>query len=290
MYKNVLVTGSSGFLGSHVADELTARGYRVHLADRVKSPYAGPEQVEHIGDIRDKEFLAKITEGIDCIYHYAGMGDIGECEKAPEQVVVNNILSTVNLLEECRVKKVERFILASSAYVLSRMGGFYRTSKRACEGFVQDYYDSYGIDYTILRYGSLYGARANMKNGIYRLCKRLLEAKDCYNHEGAGDEYREFVNVTDAAGLSVDVIEKKYSGKVFMITGMEKYRMSDLIQLVQEITGKRVPVKYSRTKRGHYKMTPYNYYVEEGVKLVSNPYHDMGQGIVNMIKEIETHE
>lgn len=287
MYKNVLVTGSSGFLGSHVADELSARGYDVRLADMVASPYKKLGQEEFIGNLLDTSFISRVTQDVDCVYHFAGMSDIEECSKAPTQVVINNILVTVNLLEACCVNRVNKFIYASSAYAMSNMGGFYRTSKKTCEGFIRDYYEYRNTDYAILRYGSLYGARSNIKNGVYRLCKRLLEAKDVYCHEGAADEYREYVNVSDAARLSVDIIEKDYSSKTFMITGLEKYRMSELVQMVEEISGKRIPVKYANTLEGHYKMTPYNYAVEEGVKLVSNPYCDMGQGILNMIHEIK---
>ena len=64
--------------------------------------------------------------------------------------------------------------------------------------------------------------------------------------------------------------------------------MSELIQMVQEIIGKKVPVQYSETLSGHYKITPYSYQVDESVKLVNNPYCDMGQGIINVIREITT--
>ena len=99
MYKNILVTGSSGFIGSHVADELSTRGYKVHLVDKRSSPYKQDSQTEHVGDLQDEKFLMEITKGIDCIYHFAGIADIGECAKDPRQVVINNILSTVNLLD-----------------------------------------------------------------------------------------------------------------------------------------------------------------------------------------------
>ena len=287
MYKNILVTGSSGFIGSHVADELTTRGYRVHLVDKRSSPYRQDSQKEHVGDLQDEIFLLEITKGIDCVYHFAGIADIGECAKNSRQVVINNILSTVNLLEACRLNHVKKVILASTAYVFSNNGGFYRTSKRACESFLCDYHRIYGLDYAILRYGSLYGPRANIKNGVYRLCKGLLDADGAYLHEGAGDEMREFVNVVDAARLSVDVIEKNYPSKIFMITGLDRYKMSELIQMVQEIIGKKVPVQYSETLGGHYKITPYSYQVDESVKLVNNPYCDMGQGIINVIREIK---
>ena len=287
MYKNILVTGAAGFIGSHVADELSARGYHVFIIDKVASKYKTSQQQERTGDLKDLSFLLQVTQGIDCVYHYAGIADIGICASNPIEVVENNILSTINLLEACRINKVKKFVFSSSAYVFSNHGSFYRSSKRACESFIQDYYEKYGLEYIILRYGSLYGSRSNIKNGVYRIIKNLLDAKQTYQHIGGADEYREFINVVDAARLSIDVIEKEYKQKIFMITGLEKFKMSELIEMIQEIIGKKIPVTYSDTLQGHYKITPYNYNVEQSFKLVSNPYCDMGQGIIELIKEIQ---
>lgn len=283
----VLVTGSSGFLGSHTADELTKRGYEVILFDKIASPYKSDNQKEIIGDLQNLEFLTELlSDDIDYVYHFAGIADIGVCAENPIPVIYNNILSTVNLLEASRLNNIKRFFFASTAYVFSSHGSFYRSSKRACESFIQDYFTRYGLDYTIFRYGSLYGSRTNMRNGVYRLIKNLLEAKEEYVHIGSSDEYREFINVVDASKLAVDVLEKEYDHKIFMITGMERYKISELIQMIQEMIGKYVPVKYTNTLEGHYKITPYNYVVEESVKLICNPFCDMGQGVLELIRDI----
>ena len=68
-----------------------------------------------------------------------------------------------------------RYIYASTVYVYSRDGGFYRCSKQAAEHYVEEYQRSYGLDYTILRYGSLYGPRSDHRNGLYRIVKNALE-------------------------------------------------------------------------------------------------------------------
>lgn len=284
--KRILVTGSSGFLGSFVADELTERGYEVTLFDCKPSAFKKYGQKECIGNLLDMDYLLEVTNGVDVVYHYAGMADIGMCADNPRKVVENNVVSTVNLLEACRMNKVKRFCFASSAYVFSNHGSFYRSSKRACESFIQDYYKKYGLDYVILRYGSLYGPRSNESNGLYRIIKSMLEVETEYHHNGAADECREYIHVIDAARLSVDVIEREYKQKIFMITGMERFKMEELVQMIQEILGKDVPVTFTSTLQDHYKITPYHYNIDGSYKLVINPYHDIGQGIIDIIKDI----
>ena len=84
-------------------------------------------------------------------------------------------MGNLNVLEACRTNNVRRFIYASTVYVHSRQGGFYRCSKQASEAYVEEYQKIFGLDYTILRYGSLYGPRADHNNGLYRIIKSALE-------------------------------------------------------------------------------------------------------------------
>ena len=70
------------------------------------------------------------------------------------ETVRNNILGTVNILELSKKYKVKRIIYASSIYSISVQGGFYRCSKKAAEDYIEEYYKRYGLNFTILRYGS----------------------------------------------------------------------------------------------------------------------------------------
>src|SRR5690625_6572915 len=83
-------------------------------------------------------------------------------------------MGTVQLLNSAVRNNIERLVFASTVYVYSREGGFYRCSKQACENYIEEFRCMYGLNYTILRYGSLYGPRADESNGIYRLLKEAL--------------------------------------------------------------------------------------------------------------------
>jgi len=164
-----LVTGGAGFLGSHIADELTARGHRVTVFVRQEPSWRNPEHEIRIGDITDPVSVASAVQGHDVVFHLAALADLNEAKTRPVDTWRVNIGGTLNVLEACRQHRVGRLAFASTVYVYSRDGGFYRCSKQACESYIEEYGRKYGLDWTILRYGSLYGPRTDESNGVYRL-------------------------------------------------------------------------------------------------------------------------
>ena len=123
----VLVTGGSGFLGSHVADALSKSGHEVTIFDIAPSAYLKPNQKMITGDILDRDLLESVIVDQRIVYHFAGIADIDEATEKPVETVKYNILGTTYLLEACRKNAIQRFIFASSAYVFSNSGYFYRT-------------------------------------------------------------------------------------------------------------------------------------------------------------------
>ncbi|MFT6053304.1 MAG: UDP-glucose 4-epimerase, partial [Roseivirga sp.] len=150
--------------------------------------------------MRDAEALLEQTKGFDVIYHLAALADLNAAKSKPMETVAINIQGTVNLLEAARVNGIKRFVFGSTVYVYSREGGFYRCSKQACENYVEEFQKRYGLDYTILRYGSLYGPRTDMANGLYRLLKTYME-QDKMEHSGSSTDQRDYIHVYDAARL-----------------------------------------------------------------------------------------
>lgn len=279
-----LVTGGSGFLGSHVADALSDAGHEVTILDAMESQHLRPDQRMVVGDILDDELLASVSNGMDYIYHFAGLADIDECETRPADVAAVNILGTVRLLEACA--HVRRFVFASSAYVYSAAGSFYRSSKQACEAFIEDFHEQRGLPYTILRYGSLYGTRADERNSIHRLLRQALRDKRIAYH-GTGEEVREYIHVEDAARISVQILDPVYENERIMLTGTEKMRYADLLQMIREMLRGEVAIDMlPSTRKAHYTLTPYNFSPKPGKKLTANPHIDMGQGLLQCMAEI----
>jgi len=283
---NILVTGGSGFLGSHVADALTEAGHEVSIFDVRPSPYLSEGQNMIIGDILDQSALERTVDGFDVVYHFAGIADIDECTCKPVDAVKYNILGTVNLLEASRLANIKRFVFGSSAYVYSDSGYFYRSSKQACESFIENYSALFGLKYTCLRYGSLYGTRADERNSIFRLIQQALKDNKVV-YRGTGDELREFIHVRDAAEISVNILETEYENQCITLTGNEKMRYHDLLEMIREMIGSHVAIEILPSNRkAHYKITPYNFSPKLGRKMVNNPHIDMGQGLLQCMAEL----
>ena len=283
-----VVTGAAGFLGSHIADALTARGFEVTLFDIAPSRYQRDGQTMVVGDICDADAVAAAIAGANCVYHLAGLSDLNAARSRPADTVQLNVAGTVNVLEACRTAGVKRFLFASTVYVYSREGGFYRCSKQACEAYIEEYQRYHGLEYTVLRYGSLYGPRADASNGVFRLLNEAVTTGSIH-HNGSADEVREYIHVEDAARLSVEALSPEYANTHLTITGHYPMRISDLFTMFSEILGRELNVEYAHSAgemNGHYRVTPYTYTPKVGRKLTGNCYVDMGQGLLQILDEM----
>jgi len=190
-------------------------------------------------------------------------------------------------LEGCRKNGVSRFMYASTVYVHSREGGFYRCSKQASEAYIEEYQRVYGLDYTILRYGSLYGPRADETNGLYRIVKEALETgKLCY--EGHPDAMREYIQVEDAAKASVAALDYEFINESVVLTGQEPMRVLDVLKMLAEILGLSDDAVEFKDGNyvGHYVRTPYAYQPKLGRKYIPPLHVDFGQGLIQLIGEL----
>ncbi len=286
MSKQVIVFGGSGFLGSHVVEELVGRGYRVTVFDKKRLPLPNCDHNMVLGDVLDSDLVKSSIKGQDAVFHFAGLSDLDLGLAQPLEAVQQNIAGTVHLLNGALEANLKRFVFASSIYVYSNLGGFYRCSKQAAELFIEEFNSCYGVDFTILRYGSLYGTRANNSNGIRRfLLQGLSEGK--IDYPGTGDEVREYIHVKDAARLTVDILSPEYKNKHIVITGHHPMKTREMMEMIREILNKDIKLKFSDVLNNfHYTLTPYSYTPKVGSKLVSNCYVDMGQGLLECLQEI----
>jgi UDP-glucose 4-epimerase len=286
--KKIVVFGGSGFLGSHVADILTEKGFDTTIFDIKTSPYLKPNQKMIVGDIRDERLVMESLNQTDIVYNFAGIADIDEANEKPLDTVKNNILGNTIILEACHKQKVKRFVFASSIYVYSDSGSFYRCSKQACELITESYHEKYGIDFTILRYGSLYGPRSDMSNWIYDMLMQAIENKKIVRH-GDGEELREYIHVLDAARMSVEILKDEYKNQYVIVTGNQQLKMKDLLTMVKEMLKGNLEIEYTSTLGSeHYEITPYVFNPKLAKRIVLNDYIDLGQGLLNMLDEIHT--
>ena len=288
MTKKVLVVGGSGFLGSHVADELTEKGYEVTIFDQKKSTWINDNQKFIESDLLDREHVIKSLEGFNSVIHFAGIADIGESKEKPLETIETNIIGTANLLEGCRKNKIEKFIFASSVYVFSKYGSFYGKSKQACELLIEEYQNEFNLDYIHVRYGSLYGPRAQEWNGLKKYISEIIKNKQI-DFSGNGEEKREYIHVKDAAIMTASLLESDEKNIAVNITGHQVISTLDLFKLIFEVLQLEEKINLSKESNvvSHYKISPYSFQPKESKKLVPKKFIDIGQGVLEIIHEIE---
>jgi len=279
----VIVFGGSGFLGSHVADILAEEKNNVFVYDQRPSYYLKKPQKMIIGDILDQGKVEKAVSGCDVVYNFAGISDIDQACRSPLDSVKINILGNNIILEACRKAKVKRFVFASSIYVYSKTGSFYRSTKQACELLIENYNEVFGLPYTILRYGSLYGPRADERNFIYNIIKQAISGQKIIR-EGDGEEVREYIHVLDAAKGSVDILSHEFENEYVNITGYQQMKVKDLLLMIKEVMNNSIEIEYKPSKDSyHYEITPYSFSPRLAKRIVSKTYFDLGQGILETI-------
>lgn len=287
---NTLVFGGSGFLGSHIADELSRQGHNVTIFDRTPSPWLRDDQTFIKGDILDYDQVRSAVAGKQYVYHLAGIADIGQSSREPLKTIQYNVIGSSNIIDAAVRENVSRFLFASSLYVYTDKGSFYRVSKQSVESVLEAYNQQHGLEYTILRYGSLYGPRAQDWNGLRSIVKQALMGGD-FAYPGTGDERREYIHVTDAAMLSIDALAERYANQCLTISGITTLTIRDVLEMVREVTGRDIEISFSPTgddyANFHYCMTPYRYTPKRAIKVVPSAFVDLGQGILELIEDID---
>ncbi len=282
----VCVIGGSGFLGSHLADQLSELNYEVIIYDIKDSPWIKKSQQMIKGDITNIDSLNDALRGCEIVFNYGGLSDLNEALNKPIETVKLNILGNVNALEAAKKNKVKRFIYASSQYVNSREGGFYKCSKIASEFYVEEYKKFF--DYTILRFGSLYGPRSGPDNGVYRIIKDAIK-NDKISYQGDINAIREYIHVIDAAKSSIEILSDEFKNKNIVLTGQQSHRVFEILNMLGEIIGIKDKIEFrNESYSGHYVRTPYAYKPMIGIKFTPKTHIDLGQGLLDLIHEMKS--
>jgi len=287
MNKRVLVFGGSGFLGTYVVEELINRNYTVKVADLNPGQYYD-ESLWVKCDIMDKHSVDNVLdEQFDVVYNFAGFANLDESVDFPLETVNLNVIGNLNILEACKAQNIGRFIFASSAYAMSDKGSYYGISKLTSEKLIEEYYKNFGLKFTIVRYGSVYSERKFENNYIFNLIESALASKHIA-HDGDGEEVREYIHAADAAKLSVDIIESDdYINQHIILTGFERMKRIELFNMIKEIVQDDLHIELAENgQKNHYEITPYTFHPTVSKKLMANPFIDMGQGILECIKEV----
>jgi UDP-glucose 4-epimerase len=247
----VLVTGGSGFIGSHVVDKLRARGHEPVIYDLRPSPWHEPGTVDTVlGSITDREALERALHSCDAVAHLAAVADVNDVHAEPEDAERVNARGTVAVLEAARRAGVKRIVYASTIWVYSDCepdavdedtllpppSHLYTSTKLAGELYCKAYQELYGIDYTILRFGIPYGPRAREAAVVPAFVSKAL-AGEPLTLAGDGSQSRKFVYVEDLAQGVALGLDDVAINRVYNLASDETVTIKQIAETIKESMG-----------------------------------------------------
>lgn len=258
----ILVTGGAGFIGSHLVDELLARGFRVRVIDNLVNGkkenlanHFGKHNFAFFeGNILNKKDCQRAVDGVDLIYHLACLG-VRHSIRHPWENQRVNAEGTLNMLEAARKFSMARFIYISSSEIYGATNTFpisenalphpltvYGASKLAGEQYTLAYYHCYGVETTVVRLFNNYGPRSHWENDIGELIPRTIVLA-LYGESpvifGDGTNTRDFLYVKDTARALTELIKlSNLRGKVINVGSGREISIIEVVKLILRLVGK----------------------------------------------------
>lgn len=261
----ILVTGGSGFIGSHLCEKLVAEGVETVNLDNFYDNYdpvikerniSGllDEPLYHLyrGDIRDNRILDRIfaTHPIGFIIHLAALAGVRQSLVKPRDYVSVDIEGTVNLLEYAAKYKIKRFLFGSSSSVygdntvpfkesdrLESQLSPYAAAKIAGEMFCRTYHRLYDFSIGCLRFFTVYGPRQRPEMAIHQFTKMIDNDLEVPLF-GDGESERDYTYIDDIVQGILRALEVPYSFEVFNLGNSRTVNLLELVKLIGNVIGK----------------------------------------------------
>ena len=305
----ILVTGGSGFIGSHLCEKLVDLGvetvnldnfydnYDPMLKERnISSLLDNPLYHLYRGDIRDHLILDRIftTHSIGIIIHLAALAGVRQSLAQPRDYVAVDVEGTVNLLEYAVKYQIRRFLFGSSSSVygdnpvpfkesdrLERPLSPYAAAKIAGEMFCRTYHHLYGLSVGCLRFFTVYGPRQRPEMAIHYFTK-LIDQDLEVPLFGEGNSARDYTYVDDIVRGILGALETEYSLEVFNLGNSKTTTLLELVKLIGDTLGKEPRIKKLPVQMGDVPRTWAD--LSKSRKIIGyQPQIDIAEGIKRFI-------
>jgi len=263
----VVVTGGSGFIGSHVVDVLVEAGHQVTVIDHRVRPHRTDVGYEDV-DLMDLSSVLTATKGAEHIFHLAAVSNVNYAHKYPVYTTGLNVMGTAHILEAARINGARRVYLASTVWVyngapngkpvdetvpfyLEGAGHIYTSSKMAAEMVCHNYHQLYQVPFTILRYGIPYGPRMREELLIPIFIKKALTGQPL-TISGKGEQYRNFVYVRDTADAHVLAMKDSAANQTYNLEGQRKVTVLEVAEGIKKLLGDQVKLEFVPARPGDF--------------------------------------
>ena len=260
-----LVTGGSGFIGSHVVDALVGAGAEEVLVldaelrrESLDAAEASGRVRAEQGDVRERDAVRAAVEGVDGVFHMAVL-PLGACVEDPRLCHDVNVGGTLNVLEAAHDAGVKKLVFSSASSVYGdtdetmdeshplNARTMYGASKVAGEFYVRAFNDTYGLDYVTLRYMNVYGPR--QAGGLVVAVTRRLLAGEAPVLAGDGSQSFDFVHVADVADANLHAMASDVSDDAFNVGSGTEATVREVAERLIDFTGAAVEPVYDTSQR-----------------------------------------
>lgn len=250
----ILVTGTSGFIGSNLTQYLIRSKKKFFGIDRINNPYFKFKNFAKI-DLQNKRGIEKIIKKkkITSVIHLAAIPGFVNCHNSPESAFKNNIEATFNLIDACRKNKIKKIIIASSMGVDNyfKNPSIYGLSKFVCENFASTFNSTFNMNIKICKISNVFGPFSKHKtSSVHAFIKNILQGEKIKIHK-RGLQKRDFIFVNDVCMKLVSSISRNSKSNEILINTNKFLRIIDIALLIKKISKKKNKLEYVKTPAGY---------------------------------------